>query len=220
MELSKMEAKMLFSKFYHYVRRLGFDEITPEEELQVKEIIDYDELNLLRVEETKNQVSLKKEINGYKIKIRTSYYRKQRNFTKAGRIWIRIFTMKKGVGEKAIYTSYFKRMGDQFIQRACDEITFLVHALNHRPIDTQKKRMELKGNSKRDYNWVSVNNPKEKVSFYHSIPNKIKSEILKTKRTRRYYQTDVRPRLGITRREKDIRIVRHPRTPAKILPSY
>ncbi len=216
MKISKTEARMLFNKLEYYCKKLGFDEITSEEELQVKEIIDYDELDLPRVQETKNQVSFKKEINGYKIKIRSSYDRKVKNFTKTGRIWIRIVTLKKGVGEKAVYTSYFKRVGDDFMYRVCDEITFLVHALNHRPIDAKKQRMELKGTLDRNYNWVSVNT-KEKISFYHSIPDKIRSEILKTKRIRQYYQKTIRPRFGIIRREKDLRIVRRPRTPDNLL---
>lgn len=219
MEISSKVATSFFKELLKSINEYGFDRVTSHEKETIKKMLDYDDPKLARIEETKNQVSFKKEINGYTIWLHSSYDETIKNFTKAGRVWIHVTTPRREEGEKKLYTNFFYRTESlNFIYATHVELGFLVHALSNRPVDAKKRFMELEEKPRGVFNWISVSNPKEKISFFADIPSEIKEVVLKNRNQKRYYFKVRRKKLGIKKYARDLRTVRNPRTPNNRVP--
>ncbi len=219
MEFSKTRARYLFNKMYAASQRLGFDEVTDKEKNKIKDMLSYEDPKIPRIEETKHQVSIKKQIEELTIWAHLSYDRSIKNFTKAGRIWIHITAPKREKGDQKLYTSFFSRTeSGNFVRAFIEELTFLVYALQQRPIDSKKRFMEIQEKPTGIFNWVSVSDPKEKITFFHKIPSGIQDSILKTRRIKLYYLKVLRKKLGIKKRARKMRKVRKLKTPNNRVP--
>lgn len=113
------------------------------------------------------QLSLKKEINHYTIKFRTSWDKKRSRFNVTGKLWIMVVVAVPGVGEEVKLIRQFRRIPGfeiavQYFLIALDL------ELKARPSDTKGRFMELVMLDKRTTVWRSVQydkNKEEKLMF-------------------------------------------------------
>ena len=207
MKRLKSKPERLFTDLNKGLSDLNFDKLTEQQKKRERKIVGYrPPEGLPRIIETAPQVEYRKIIGEYTIKILTSYREDRKNFTKAGKIWCHILGPKVDVGLDTKYTRIIFRRGE-FIKKTLQEAEFLVYALNHRPMDSKNRPMNLKEEPRGFFNWVSVSNEKEKINFYHAIPPNIIGEIRLNKRKREYYIQKVRDRLGIKSWARDNRKV-------------
>lgn len=203
-------ASRKFAKFLKDVREFGVVPISPEREARDQEMQRIVEPDSPRIADLQGQVVLDKEVNGYTLRVPTTYVPKWKGFPKAGKLWVRIVAPGEDGREHGVFTWKTTRTGD-FLGRARKMIKFLADRLEQWPIDGQKKLMRLEnqvGKSKTDpYIWVGKDKrgKKMEVLFSKGMPPELRPFIKEWKRWLWYFETVVRENRGFEYRERDKR---------------
>jgi hypothetical protein len=159
-----------------------------------------------RVEELKNQVILEFELDGYVIRVLTSYDALKKSFTMAGRLSVLISPkVKKGKKPpKALLWRHFHRIYN-FLDRGLLMMEFLVDRLQNRPVDSKGDLMELEFVQNYYYRWRSSSHRYDTEPFLRNLPNKFLTYGSEWFDDMRRYEKVIRPAKGIKKRAKDIR---------------
>ncbi len=213
MKLGRVKQVRLFAAMAIYFRSNGFDITNSTREIK--------KLGLKAPKAKRGilsltQVSYEKEIEGYKIVVRTSYDPNNECFTETGRIWVHITKPTVAKGEDTLYTSFFYRNNDCVEKLIC-ELNVLVHCLKTRPLDKNNRPMELIETSPCRFNWVSASNDKYRKSFFYDIPKDYLSFVKKQQGKKLYYEKN-RKRMGIKKRARNIRKPWKVLTPQNAIP--
>ena len=213
------DAASKFEIFEDAAALLGFARISKEREkrdLEMQKVLPPDSPRLRGME---NQVILEKEVDGYTIRVVTTYDPIRKGFTKNGKFWVRIVTYNTvKERESGVFTWKTTRVND-FLSRAYLMMDFLVFALEHRPADEKGILMKLEsrvgylrhhpcvwvGERKNGDVWelttFCINLPNPNKKKWIGVPNFIDKWIYDVW----YYETRRRILNDYKRRERDIR---------------
>lgn len=159
-----------------------------------------------------HQISYKKEVNHYTIKLHTSWSDTHNRFNVTGKLWVVVTAAVPGVGEEVKLIRHFKRIPG-FENNVSLFLTALDAELKNRPSDKKGSFMELVQISNRCSVWRSVQykkNKEEKQMFVNlpgetDLDKSVKSFIKKKQHEWNYYQEVLRDRRGVVQYESDIR---------------
>lgn len=178
-----------------------------------------------RWHERLSQLSLKKQINHYTIKFRTSWDEELSRFNVTGKLWVIVVASIPGIGEEIKLIRQFRRIPGFDISLKYF-LTALDFELKNRPSDSKGDFMQLVSLNKRTTVWRSVryDKNKEEKPMFANLPNKTKFDkkmgaFIKDKQHEwNYYQDTLRDRRGIKRYESDIRKTWEIESPEKAVP--
>lgn len=206
----KTEERPLFQAFLVQAKTSGFSVVKPELENRDKQRFRLKPPNAPRVLETANQVILAKELDGYTIRVLTSYDPRTGEFTEVGRFWILIVTPDPKKGKKILLQRYFHRRGN-FLDKGIQMMQFLVDRLENRPADSDGNLMrlverKLKIGQTDLYTWMGSGKAKrERKSFFLEYPSGFDVLVDTWCARRSYYETVLRKRRGVKQRARKIR---------------
>ncbi len=154
-----------------------------------------------------NQVSFKKEVNFYLIKVRTSANEEQGVFNETGKVQVLVVNPAARTGEQIVFYRYFRRNARKLAERVIKLVTSLDLELSARPSDTKGRFMNLEEISPRKTVWRSpqFKNNKEEKEMFLKLPSYLASFIKKEQGQWNYYQGTVRKKKKIKKLESDIR---------------
>ncbi|MBP6857594.1 MAG: hypothetical protein KBC11_00135 [Candidatus Pacebacteria bacterium] len=201
MRKKNRSARFFLTKILKAFQRIGLSKITDNREKE----IGAKPPKIRKIFQRILQLSFRKQINFYTIKVRTSVDEERKRFNDIGKIKILVVSAKPGVGEEIVfYRSFQRRKGAE------DKVIKLVEALDielsNRPSDSKGRFMNLVQISPRVSVWRSpqYKRNKEEKKMFLNLPVKLSAFIEKEQYKWNYYQEVLRKRLGIKRYESEI----------------
>lgn len=208
-------AETRFDIFAKEAKKLGFLQVPHY--LEQRDIKFYGLIppDLQRIRDTEFQTIFKLELDGYAIRVVTSYDGALGGFTKSGRIWIHVVTPDTKKGLKILLTRHFKREGE-FLKNALKMMEYLRDRLFKRPLCKNNKLMVLyhwrsSPTKENRYMWVPERGSYrslDKVSFFFhgGIPWRLRTFVRNWMDYIYEYENVTREKRGIKVRAKDKRI--------------
>ena len=191
-----------FTKIKIALLALGFEIVTKAISKRDTERFGLEPPDVERMKEKLDQTTFQKWFEGdYKISIHTGYDRSQGRFTKAGRIWI---VASKAITERKYSQFFYRTRSKRFVQSTIDEVDFLNHIFNNRPISNETL-IELVQDFDGTVKWVDPRNKRKERNVYENIPNHLKKHINALNASKKYYEHIVRKKNGTVNRARDLR---------------
>lgn len=208
-------------KTIRFTRKLSFEKIIDNRIEQMKATPP----KTRRWHERLSQLSLRKQINHYTIKFRTSWDEELSRLNVTGKLWVIVVASVPGIGEEIKVIRQFRRIPG-FEVSLKYFLTALDLELKNRPSDSKGDFMELVVLDKRTTVWRSVryDKNKEEKAMFANLPNKTRFDkqmrafIKKKQHEWTYYQDVLRDRRGIKRYESDVRKTWNIEFPEKAVP--
>jgi hypothetical protein len=161
-----------------------------------------------RISETDKQVMLFKEVDGYQIRLQTTYDPNLKCFTKTGQIWLLIISLheEEKTGKGRLFQESFLRTGD-FLGRALLLAEFFWDRLLHRPATSYGTLMRLHEFKKPKFapcEWQSGDGI-ERFPFFKNVPERFRKLAVRWRRYSVYYEQKIRVRKGYKGRTRESR---------------